>query len=58
MLAGMLASGMGCKAYAIFWAVRVFGPCVFYGRNPKPHILEKDKMPDCGGHEPPEVPAG
>ena len=55
MLAGMLASGMGCKAYAIYWAVRVFGTCVFYGRNPKPHILEKDKMPDCCGHEPAEV---
>ncbi len=58
MLAGMLASGMGCKAYVIFWAIRVFGTRIFYGRNPKPHILEKDKMPDCSDHEPPEIPAG
>ena len=57
MLSGMLASGMGCKAYAIYSAVRVFGTCVFYGRNPKPHILETGNMPDCCGHEPTEVPS-
>ncbi len=55
MLAGMQASGMGCKAYAIYWAIRAFGTCVFYGRNPKPYILEKHKMPDCCCHEPMKV---
>ncbi len=47
MLATMLASGMGCKAYAIYWAIRLFGTCIFYGRNPAPWILEKEDMPNC-----------
>lgn len=47
MLAAMLASGMGCKAHAIYWAIRLFGTCVFYGRNPKPWILEEENMPQC-----------
>ena len=55
MLAGMLTSGMGCKAYGIYWAIRVFGTCVFYGRNREPYILEHCKMPDCCRHEPTKV---
>ena len=47
MLAAMLASGMGCKARAIYWAVRLFGSCIFYGRNRKPWILEEENMPQC-----------
>ena len=47
MLAAMLASGMGCKAHAIYWAIRFFGTCVFYGRNPEPWTLEDEKMPQC-----------
>ena len=47
MLAAMLASGMGCKAHAIYWAIRLFGACIFYGRNRKPWILEKENMPQC-----------
>ena len=47
ILTGMLASGMHCKAYAIYWAIRVFGTCTFYGRNPEPRILEEPKMPEC-----------
>ena len=57
MLAAMLASGMGCKAYVIYWAIRVFGACVFYGRNPKPHVLEKCRMPDCCCGDPAMVPS-
>ena len=52
MLAGMLASGMGCKAYVIYWAIRVFGACIFYAGNPKPYVLEECKMPDCCHDEP------
>ena len=51
MLAAMLASGMGCKAYVIYWAIRVFGTCIFYRRNREPHILEEDNMPDCFCHD-------
>ncbi len=57
MLAAMLASGMGCKAHVIYWTIRVFGTCIFYGRNRKPHVLEKDKMPDCCRHEPAKAPS-
>lgn len=57
MLAAMLASGMGCKAYVIYWTIRVFGTCIFYGQNGKPHVLEKDKMPDCCCQEPAKVPS-
>lgn len=32
----------------IYWTIRVFGTCIFYGRNPEPHILEESKMADCG----------
>lgn len=55
MLAAMQASGMGCKAYVIYWAIRVFGTCIFYRRNREPHILEEDNMPDCCCHEPATV---
>ncbi|MCY4429557.1 MAG: DUF1353 domain-containing protein [Rhodospirillales bacterium] len=55
MLAAMLASGMGCTAYIIYCAIRVFGTCIFYGRNREPYILEKCKMPDCCCDELPEV---
>ena len=55
MLAAMLASGMGCKAYVIYWAVRAFGTCIFYGRNREPHTLEESNMPDCCCHEPAKV---
>lgn len=52
MLAAMLASGMGCKAYVIYWAIRVFGACIFYGRNPEPHVMEECRMPDYCCQEP------
>jgi len=55
MLAAMLASGMRCSAYTIYWAIRVFGTCIFYGRNQQPHILESGNMPDCCCHEPTKV---
>ena len=35
MLAAMLASGMGCKAYVIYWTIQVFGTCIFYGTEPE-----------------------
>ena len=47
MLVAMREAGMCCKAYAIYCAVRLFGTCVFYGRDPEPLKLEKDKRPDC-----------
>jgi len=47
MLAAMLASGMTCKAYVIYRAIRIFGACIFYGRNRPPLVLEPHKMPDC-----------
>ena len=58
MLEGMLASGMGCKAHVIYWVIRVFGTCIFYGRNPKPYVLESCNMPDCCHHEPAKGPPG
>ena len=47
MLAAVPASGMGCKAHAIYWAVRLFGTCIFYGKNRKPWIFEEENMPRC-----------
>ncbi len=47
MLVAMLEAGMCCKAFLIYWAVRLFGACVFYGRNPEPLKLKKGKRPDC-----------
>ena len=58
MLAAMLASGMGCKAYAIYWAIRLFGTCIFYGRNPEPLILEKENTPNCCCNDPVKPPMG
>ncbi len=47
MLAAMRKAGMGCKAYVIYMAVRLFGCGVFKKRNPEPMILCEEKMPDC-----------
>lgn len=47
MLEGMKASGMGCKAYLIYWVIRVGGGCVFLGRNQLRYVdLGKCKCSD------------
>ena len=47
MLAGMLASGIWCKAWVIYWAVRLFGCCAFFSKNAKPLVLSNDQLPEC-----------
>ena len=47
MLVAMNAAGMGCKAMLIYWAVRLFGCCVFFRKERKPLILCEDHLPNC-----------
>lgn len=47
MLAGMLASGIWCKAWVIYWTVRLFGCCAFFSKNTEPLVLSNDQLPEC-----------
>ena len=49
MLAAMRKAGMGCKADIIYRGIRLFGKCVFVGRNPEPLILCNKRLPKCCG---------
>lgn len=58
MLAGMLETDMHCKAHAIYWAMRLFGTCSFYGRKPYSPKLPKEDMPNCCCSEQQTKPQG
>ena len=47
MLEAMREAGMGCKAEIIHLGIRLFGRCIFVGRNPEPLILCSKKLPKC-----------